>query len=835
MPNLLRRVWYIVTGRRQELELAEELEFHREMKAQELRERGVSEGDIAAATQRALGNDLSMRQQARDIWVWPWLQDITQDIRFGARMLIKDRRFTIAAVLALGLGIGVNNAVFTIVDTMLYRELPFPESNRLIIPQFVDPRGIGQVSYADYLDWKSSAKSFEGLSAHTGGTMSLSNEGQSAERMRGTYVSSNAFRVLHTKPLLGREFIAEDDRPGAPAVTILGHDVWQGRYGGDPAIIGRGVRVNGLPYTVVGVMPPGFAFPMTTQMWQPLTSMPTLSAARRGTRNLNVFGRLAPGVELVAARAELETIATQIARDHPDTNKDLRLAVTTMKDAGGLSQANWTLAALIGAVAFVLLIACANVTSLLLARSAHRSREIAIRASLGATRWRIVRQLLIECALIAILAGGLGLWLSIYGAREMATAFNVYDMGAPGGMVKPYWVDVSMNAATWMFLGGACLFASLAIGIVPSWHLSKTSVNEVLKDGGRTGSATVRARRMTGGLLIIELALTVVLLTGAGLLTRSFFKLYLADLGMDTRGVVTMRIVLPLQKYPTRDQQRLFVDRLDERLATLPVFSAVALGSDIPLYPLDFFASRSLGIEGQPATAGQQLPEVSYVTVGPRYFETLGLTLLRGRALTEADGLPGREGAIVNQRFAARFFPDGEALGRRIQLTSATIAAADAPWVTIVGISPSLPNFFGERRVESVVYLPMHAERGPQRAVSIIVRAAEDHAGKQAAVGALREQVSALDPDLPVFGIQTLNEAVAMARNSSRVIGSWFVTIALIALVLATVGVYALTAHGVAQRANEIGIRMALGARYLQVVWLFVRRTLVQLTIGLAL
>jgi putative ABC transport system permease protein len=836
MANLFRRFWYIATGRRQEFELVEELEFHRQMKAQELRDRGVSEAEVAAATQRLLGNDLAARQRARDVWVWPWLQDITQDVRFGLRMLAKDRRFTLAAVLALGLGIGVNNAVFTIVNTMLFRELPFPESSRLVVPQFVDPRGIGPVSYADFLDWSSSAKSFEGLSAHSGGTMSLSSEGQSAERMRGTYISSNAFRLLRAKPILGREFIAEDDRPGAPAVTILGYDVWQSRYGGDSSIIGRGVRVNGLPYTIIGVMPPGFAFPMTTQMWQPLTSMPNLSAAKRGARNLNVFGRLAPGVELIAARAELETIAAQIARDHSDTNKDLRLRLTTMKDSGGgAGQANGTLGALIGAVAFVLLIACANVASLLLARSSHRSREMAIRASLGATRWRIVRQLLIECGLIAILASALGLWLSIYGAREMATAFNVYDMGAPGGTVKPYWVDVSINGATWMFLGGACLFASLAIGIVPSWHLSKTNVNDVLKDGGRTGSATVRARRMTGGLLIVEMALTVILLTGAGLLTRAFFNLYLTDLGMDTRGVVTMRIVLPLQKYPTREQQRQFADHLDERLATLPVFSAAALGSDIPLYPLDFFASRSLSIEGQPVTPGQQLPEASYVTVGPRYFETLGLTLLRGRALGEADGLPGREGAIVNQRFAARFFPDGEALGRRIQLTSPTIAAADAPWITIVGVSPSLPNFFGERRVESVVYVPMHAERGPQRAVSIIVRAAEGDAGKQAAVAALREQVSALDPDLPVFGIQTLDEAVAMARNSNRIIGSWFITIALIALVLATVGIYALTAHSVAQRANEIGIRMALGAQALQVVWLFIRRTLIQLTIGLAL
>jgi putative ABC transport system permease protein len=839
MPNLLRRIWYIATGRRQEVDLAAEIAFHREMKAQELRDAGVSEPEIAAATQRALGNDLSARQQARDVRVWPWLQDISQDIRFGARMLAKDRRFTLAAVLALGLGIGVNNTVFTIINMALFRDLPFPDAHRLVDPVLMDSRGNGNVSYADYRAWSAAAKSFEGFGADTGGTMNLSDDRRPAERMRGSFMSATTFRLLRAKPIIGREFIAADEQPGAPSVTLLSYEVWQGRYGGDSSIVGHGVRVNGVPSTVIGVMPPRFAFPMTAQLWQPITASTGLSETNRRMRNLNVFGRLADGVSLEQARSELQTIAAQIAQDHPDTNKDLKVMLDTLKrGATGGRQAAVILATFMGAVGFVLLIACANVASLLLARSAHRAREIAIRASLGATRWRIVRQLLIECGLIALLASFLGLWLSIYGAREMATAFNVMEIGAPGAAVKPYWVDLSADTATWMFLGAAGLFASLAIGVVPSWHLSRTNVNDVLKDGGRAGSATVRARRMTGVLLISELALTVILLTGAGLMIRTYFSLYLTDLVLDTKGVVTMRVLLPTQKYAGRVEQQQFVDTLHERLRELPVFASVGLGSDIPFHPLGF-ASGALAIQGRDAVAGEEAPSVFRVTAGPGYVETLGMSIVRGRALTERDNLRGQEGALVNQRFAAKFFPDGEALGQRIQIRPPATAAApstpDPPWFTIVGVTQSLPNFMLDRRDEAIAYLPMRADPAQLRAVSIVVRSADPTAGKTAAAVTLREHVSAIDADLPVFAIQTLDEAAALARGPSRIVASWFIAIALVALILASVGLYALTAHGVTQRAQEIGVRMALGAQADQVVWLFVRRTLLQLVIGLAL
>lgn len=830
--NLLRRFWYIATRRRQELDLADELAFHREMKAQELREEGVSEAGLAAATRKAMGNDLTSRQHARDVWVWPWLQDTTQDVRFAVRMLLKDRRFTAAAVVALGLGIGLNNAVFTIVNTAMFKDLPFGEPDRLIDVRLLDVRGMGPVSAPDYREWRDTARLFEGLGAHASGTMNLSDDRRSAERLRGGYLSANVLSLLRTVPVAGRGFLDEDERPGAEPVTLLSYEIWQSRYGGEP-IVGRGIRVNGSPSTVIGVMPKGFAFPMLAQAWQPLPALSGFDSAGRNRRMLGVFGRLTEGTDLPAARAEMETISAAIARANPDTHKDLRLSVMTLSDSTIVTRRDaGILATLMGAVAIVLLIACANVASLLLARSTHRSREVAIRASLGATRWRVIRQQLIECGLIALMASALGVWLSILGARQIAQAFGVYEAGAPGGAVMPYWVDLSFNTAAWMFLGAVALFASLAAGLVPAWHLSKTNANDILKDGGRLGSATLRARRMTGSLLIAQLALTVVLLSAAGLLTRSFLALYFKDLVIDTRGVITARIALPPGKYPARASQQQFLDRLDQRLAAAPGLASATMSSDTPLMPLGFLLSP-IEIDGHETLPLPERPQVFAVTVGPRFFETIGLPVTRGRALSDADGLRAQEGAVVNEKFAARFFPDGDVLGQRIRITTPT-TGDEAPWFTIVGISRTMPTFIRSEETEPAVYLPMRAEPRPHRNVSVIARATDAGAGIALAAEALREQVSAIDPDLPVFAVQTLDEAAAMGRNSNRMIGSWFAVIAAIALVLSVVGLYALTAHGVAQRSQEIGVRMALGARSAQVVWLFLRRTFIQLVVGLS-
>ena len=765
--------------------------------------------------------------------MWPWLQDISQDVRFGVRMLTKDRRFTIAAVIALALGVAVNNSVFTIINAALIRDLPFEDPSRLIRVAMIDNRGDRlALTYQEFQEWHASLTSFEGLSADTSNTMNVSDPGQPAVRLRGTYISATGFSLLRVQPALGRRFLAEDEREGASPVAILSFDVWQGRYGGDPAIVGRSIRVNDVPTTVVGIMPRGMNFPLTAEIWQPLSTIPGLATLPRSTRMFSVFGRLKDSADLDTMRAEAETVAARLAQEFPESNTDVRAAVMTLKES--YTGNGWNLLmTLMIAVGFVLLIACANVANLLLAKAAQRSREIAIRASLGATRWRIIRQLLIECTLIALVAGIVGFVLSVFGARAMAMAFNVIEVGAPDGAVKPFWVDLTMNGVAWTFLGLLCLLASLGAGLIPAWHLAKTDVNDTLKDGGRSGSSGIRARRMAGGLMIAELALTLILLTSAGLMIRSFFALYLKDVVVDTNGLVTMRLALPMEKYATTEQRQRFIDALDVRLSSLPMFTSITLGSDIPVQPMGS-ASRSLTLEEHPPRAGEKPPSVTYVDVGPRYLETFGLRILRGRGLSDADGRPGQEGVVVNERFASMYFANDEVLGQRIQLTGPALPTEKAPWLTIVGVTPTLPVFFPGRMGEPAVYVPYHADPAQQRFVSVIVRAG-DRTSKMGATTTLREHVAALDPGLPLFALQTMDEAVARSRMSARTLGSWFIILALIALTLASVGLYALTAHGVAQRTQEIGVRMALGARPAQVVWLFIGRTAVQLVAGLAL
>ncbi|HYE88094.1 MAG TPA: ABC transporter permease, partial [Vicinamibacterales bacterium] len=458
MRRLFRRLLFMLD--RQD-DLADEIELHRQLKADALRARGVSEAEIAAATQRAMGNDLLARERSRDVWIPHWLQDLTQDVKFGARMLIKDRRFTVTAVLALGLGIGLSNSVFTIVNAALFKELPFPEPERLVDLRLNDARGNGGVAPADFLEWQATATSFEGLAASAGTVVSLSEDSIAAERLRGAFLSAGAARLLRVTPVFGRDFLPSDIEPGAPAVVLIGYEIWQSRYGGQP-VIGRAVRVNGEPSTIVGVMPPRFAFPAMAQAWVPLT-LTQMRAAPRDRRTLAVFGRLKDEVSLTEARAEMATIAARIAGEHPGI-RPLSLAVAALGDVGPHRRDKPILATLLAAVGFVLLVACANVASLLLARATHRAREMAVRASLGASRWRLVRQQLIECSLISIMAAILGYWLSIVGAAEIARAFGIYEAGAPGGMVMPYWVDLSSDRYTILFIGGACLLTSLGIG-----------------------------------------------------------------------------------------------------------------------------------------------------------------------------------------------------------------------------------------------------------------------------------------------------------------------------------------------------------------------------------
>jgi predicted permease len=655
--------------------------------------------------------------------------------------------------------------------------------------------------------------------------MNISDEGRAPERFQGPYISANAFTLIGQQPLIGRGFLSEDDRPGAAAVVILGNGVWKNRYGSDPSVLGRNIKVNEIPATVIGVMPEGFKFPTGADLWMPLVQMPQLTEQKRDARNnLDVFGRLGAGVTIAQAQAEMNTVAGKLAHDYPDTNKDISARVMTFNERVNGGPIKLIFLSLMGAVGFVLLIACANVANLLLARSASRAREMGVRISLGASRWRIVRQLLVESVLLSIISGLLGLALASVGVRLFDAATQ--DVG------KPYWIQFTMDGQVFAFFAAVCLATGIVFGLAPALHVSKTDLNEVLKEGGRSGSSGIRARRWTGALIVAELALTLVLLAGAGLMMRSFLNLYRLDVGVDTSQLLIMRLNLPNQKYPTPEQRRIFYDRLDQRLAGLGGVQAATITTNMPLgggFP------RLLSMDGKERPAGEQPPTVTQVTIGPRYFETIGIKVLRGRAFDELDGTAGHESVIVNQRFATMHFGAEDPIGRRIKLVVDGPQSPGAPppvWTTVVGIAPTVRQRMqpGDDVPDPVAYIPLRAHA--PSFMMLLIRAQRDAASLTSLA---REEVRAIDPDLPLFGILTMDQQLAQQRWPFRVFGTMFAIFAFIALALSAVGLYAVTAYSVAQRTQEIGVRMALGAQAAQVMWLILRRSLVQMVIGLTL
>ena len=739
-----------------------------------------------------------------------------QDVRFASRMLIKDPWFTLIAVVALGLGIGVNNTVFTFVNAVLLRGLPFEDSAEIVhvSGRNTETGNDGGISWPDYQDMRRRTATFASLGAFRGVTMNLSDSGQPPERVNGVLVSANAFEILRQPPLLGRGFTTADEARGAEPVALIGYSVWQSRYGGDPGVIGRAVKINEVPATIVGVMPQGMRFPANGDLWQPI--VPDAAAERRTMRTLNIFGRLAPGASMRSGQTELSGIAAALAAEHPESNKNMGVEVMTFNDRFNGGPIRMIFLVLMGAVGFVLLIACANVANLLLARSARRSREIAVRVALGATRGRVVRQLLIESVMLAGIAGVAGLLLSLVGVRlfDMAVA----DVG------KPYWIKFTMDVTVFTYLALICVATGVIFGLAPALQVSRTNLNEILKEGGRGNAGGVRARWLTSSMVVAEIALTLVLLVGAGLMARSFYKLYAMDLGFDGSRLTTMRLTLAERKYPTPEERRTFYDALLPRLRAIPGVEDAALTSHIPLGGSEV---RNIEIQGRPIVDVERAPETSVVRIGPTHFDTMGVPLQAGRAFTDQDGMPGANSAIVNARFAAQHFPAGTPIGERIRI----VAAGSEPgsWFTIVGVVPTIrQRDMQAPEPDPVVFLPHRAT--PPQSIALMARAAGDPA---ALTSAIRAAVQSVDPDQPVFNVQTMDQFLAQTRWPFRVFGSLFAIFALIALTLSAVGIYAVTSYSVTQRTPEIGVRMALGARPAQVSWLVLRQGVGQLAIGL--
>jgi predicted permease len=749
------------------------------------------------------------------------------DLRMALRSILKDRWLSAASVFALALGIGVNATVFTLVNAVLIRGLPFQDSDSLYVlgvhrTTAQGPVQPGSISYQELLDWRSQTRSFVDMAAFSQYAVNIADDRGMPEQQPSARISENLFRLLGQQPLLGRDFGPADGQTDAERVVILGNTLWKNRYASDPNILGKAIRLNGEPAVVVGVMPPGIKFPTRAELWTQVIPVP--ENLNRGRREYAVVGRVRPGVSRAEAQTELRGIAARLAGEYPDTNKDFTAVIQTFNERFNGGEIRTLFLALQGAVGFVLLIACANVANLQLSRSIHRAREVAVRVALGATRWRVVRQLLVESVLLGIIGGVFGLLIALAGVRMFDAA--VADVG------KPYWIQFNMDFVVFGFLAAICVVTGILFGIVPALQVSKTNVNNLLKEGGRGNAGSRRTRWLSGTMVVVELALTLVLLVGAGLMVRSFMKLYTADLGIPTEHMMTMRMLLPETKYPTPEARMAFYDRLAPRLETIAGIEAIAMTTNVPGFGA---GRRRMEVDGRPAVSRwEDHPETAATVVSSGFFHATGIPILRGRALTDQDGAAGYEVLVVDERFAATYFPGEDPVGRRIRFPNPPSSTGrPAPvWRTIVGISRTVNELPepGGTQPAGAVYIPYRQE--PPSGAGLIVRSRLDPA---AVMNVVRREVQQLDPDQPVFTVQTIDQMMARATWPYRVFGSLFAIFALIALVLSGVGLYAVMAYSVTQRTAEIGVRMALGADRRRVSWLVMRRGLLQLTIGLSL
>lgn len=747
------------------------------------------------------------------------MRDIWQDLRYAVRVLIKRRWYTLAAMTALALGIGANTAVFTLVNVVMLQGLPFEHSDRIVALGMHDarPRNYG-VSSQDFDDWRRATRTIPDLSAAFGANLTFSGDDRAPEQYAGVYMNAGGFDITGAKPIIGRLFTADDDRVGAPGVVVLSNDIWKNRYGSDPSVLGKNVRVQALDVTIIGVMPPNMKFPFNTEAWIPLAQLPpAVVNLGRGNRQLFVFGRLADGVTLEQARSEFTTVSRELARQYPNTNKEMTATVDLFLDrvlGGPIKLMFWSL---MGAVVFVLLIACSNVANLLLAQAADRAREIGVRVALGATRWRIVRQLLVESVLLSLVSGIAGLGLAQLGIKW-------FDLETQG-VGKPYWMIFRMDPRAFAFFVGVSVLSGILFGLMPALHISKTNLIEVLKEGGRSGGG-MRSRRWAGALVVTQVTLTMVLLAGAGFMMRSFLVLYRMDTGFDSSRLLTMQMLMPARKYVTPADRVAFLKRVDERISSA---AAVESATTVSNWPFGGGAPRLLAVEGR-TLPGNRAPSITVVSTGPRYFDTLGVRLIRGRALSDADAV-SQQSVVVNRRLADMYFQGDDPIGRRIRLTEEFPTGPQTDWFTIVGISPNIrQGNVQQTDPEPVAYVPHVELPGLGRSVALLVRTRVEPAK---ATAAMREEVRAVDADMPLFNVRTMDEQLAQLRWPYRVFGAMFTTFAVIALILSAVGLYAVTAYSVTQRTQEIGLRMALGAEPGSIRWLILRRALIQLAIGL--
>ncbi len=766
--------------------------------------------------QRKFGNATAIKEACRELWTFSKLESWWQDIHYAVRSLGKSPGFTFVAVTALALGIGADTAVFTIANGAFSWNLGVDRIDRIVLVGSTDAshhQSFGQ-SYPDFRDFRTQVKSLAGLAAYRFASVNVSDKSGLPERYYCAQMSANGFQVIEQKPALGRDFTAEDERPGAEPVVMLTYHVWQDRYGQDPGVIGSSVRVNEVPRTVIGVMPPGRRFPEETDLWTPL--VPDAAAEKRDHRSLTLFGRLADGVKLAEARTEIETISRRLASQYPGSNKGLIADVQPVAIITGAYNMRPLFAALWGAVGFVLLIACADVANMLLARGAGRVREISIRVAIGAGRSRILRQLLVESVVLSIAGGFLG-WLVALGGLRW------FD-GGTGGVLKPIWLNLSLDRTAFTYLAAISVGTGILFGLAPALRLARIDIHSAIKDGGQGTAGRRKGLTLSSMLIVLEMAVCIVLLAGAGLMIRSAVNLYGAPIGVDASNVLAMHINLPEAKYPKRDDQIAFHRMLKTRIESLPGVEAAAIASNLPL---SGWRSYSYEFDGA-GPERDRAPRIGAIVASPDYFRVLRALPRRGRTFTDSDGAGGVPAVIVNDSFAAKFWPGEDALGKHLRLVKEHSAQR---WLTVIGVAPDiLQNSRQPLQHDPLIYLP-YGEEMP-REMLIVSRT---HVPPATLAGAFRRAVQSTDENLPVYDVRTLENHLAQNRLPVSLLGGMFSVLAGIALVLASVGIYAVIAHSVSQRTKEIGVRRAMGGTDRDILGLVLSQGMRPLALGVAI